>query len=94
VTPPVSRPSLAARLAPYRWRLVGLALCVLAYGLVWIAVVAGATPMLGILVTIPALLVLIAGGNWLQSWLGIKRRPPQFARPAREDEVPGGPTAT
>jgi hypothetical protein len=72
---------LAARLAPVRWRLVGIAIGALFYLGLWVCVAAGATGLEGLLVTIPVLVVLIAGGNWLQHWLGVQRRAPQFSRP-------------
>ena len=70
-----------------RWRLVGAARsssrstrgcgC---------CVAAGATSLEGVLITIPVIAVLVAGGNWLQHWLGIQRRSPQFSRPSRDAE--------
>ena len=83
------RPGLAA----YRWRIVGgvLALCI--YGLFVLGAIAGARGFAAIVVTIPVLVVLIAGGNALQHWLGIKRRSPQYAE-RRRDEEPGEPQRT
>jgi len=73
---------------PRRWRLVGLTGLLVAYALLWVleahATNGAHTQLLGIAVTIPALLVLIAGGNLLQDWMGVRHRPPQFAEPRRD----------
>jgi hypothetical protein len=79
---------------PRTWRLIGLMLLLLFYGAGWIIYAAGATWMLGLLVTGPAILVLVAAGNLMQDWLGIRHRPPQFAdRTGTEDagEVESSP---
>jgi len=65
------------------------------YTLAWVAALEGSNALLAVLVTSAVLVVLIAGGNWLQHWLGIRRRPPQFARPdiradARDDDEVAG----
>jgi len=36
-----------------------------------------------VLIAIVALTLLVAGGNWLNDWLGIKRKPQEFNRPDR-----------
>jgi hypothetical protein len=72
---------VAARVGEVKWRLVGLALGLCFYAALWVGVAAGATGLEGVLITVPVLVLLIAGGNWLQHWLGVQRRPPQFARP-------------
>jgi hypothetical protein len=98
VSPRAARRRLGAGLAPYRWRLVGVALGLLVYGLLLIVATGPAhgvrqseeqAALLGLLITVPVLVLLVAGGNWLQHWLGIHRRPPQFAEPPREDEERG-----
>ncbi|HUD68612.1 MAG TPA: hypothetical protein VMQ40_00070 [Acidimicrobiales bacterium] len=68
------------------WRNTGLACCLVGYGVGWLAEVAGARALLAPLVVIPVLLVLLAGGNWLQHWLGIERASPKFSEPAPRDE--------
>ena len=68
------------------WRNTGLACCLVGYGVAWLAEVAGARALLAPLVVIPVLLVLLAGGNWLQHWLGIERPSPKFSEPAPRDE--------
>jgi len=68
------------------WRNTGLACCLVGYGVAWLAEVAGARALLAPLVVIPVLLVLLAGGNWLQHWLGIERPSPKFSEPAPCDE--------
>ena len=68
------------------WRLTGLAFCLVAYGVAWLVEVAGARVLLAPLLVVPVLVVLIAGGNWLQQWLGIERPSPKFSQPvSRED---------
>jgi hypothetical protein len=52
----------------------------------WLAEVAGARVLMAPLIVIPVLVVLIAGGNWLQQWLGIERPSPKFTVPAPRDE--------
>ncbi|HEY8081713.1 MAG TPA: hypothetical protein VIE15_06440 [Acidimicrobiales bacterium] len=72
------------------WRLVGLAIGAVLYFFVFLAAIHGSTTAAGVLVTVTALVLLVGGGNWLQHWLGIRRRPPQFAEPPRHlDEGPG-----
>jgi hypothetical protein len=70
------------------WRITGAVCCLAAYGVGWLAEVAGAHALLAPLVVVPALIVLIAGGNWLQQWLGIERPSPSFTQPERADEAP------
>ena len=77
------------------WRLTALGVGFVLYTLAWVAALEGSTALLAVLVTSTVLVVFIAGGNWLQHWLGIRRRPPQFARPdiradaGDDDEVAG-----
>jgi len=82
----------AGRLARMRWRLVGVALAVAFYAVLWVCVAAGETGLRGALITVPVLVLLIAGGNWLQHGIGIERRAPQFSRRSvdreREDAGP------
>lgn len=68
------------------WRTTGLVCCLVGYGVAWLAEVAGARALLAPLVIIPVLVFLIAGGNWLQQWLGIDRPSPKFTQPAPPDE--------
>ena len=77
-------------LGPIKWRLAGLAILALFYVGLWLCVMAGATGLVGVLITIPVLVLLIAGGNWLQNWLGVQRRAPQFSRSAAEGERDDG----
>ena len=78
--------SALAPLRPMIWRLTGLAFGLVAYGIAWLAVVAGARVLVAPLIVIPVLVVLVAGGNWLQQWLGIERPSPKFTEPAPGDE--------
>jgi hypothetical protein len=76
------RPGLGA----YRWRIVGGVLALFVYGLLVLGAIAGAPDFAAVVVTIPVLVFLIAAGNGLQHWLGIKRRSPQYAERVRDDE--------
>jgi hypothetical protein len=87
----VSARSRIERLAPYKWRLVGLALGFLTYLGLWVVAIAGSPALAAVLITLPVLVFLIAAGNGLQHWLGISHRAPQFARPVRPDDEPTGP---
>ena len=71
------------------WRVTGAVLLFVVYVGTWFVAVAGASWLFAPLVLVPVFVVLIAGGNWLQQWLGITRPPPKFARPAREDPDEG-----
>jgi hypothetical protein len=70
---------LRESLRPVAWRLTGLAVGLLFYALAWTAVIAA----------------LVAGGNWLQHWLGIERPSPKFTEPVpsepREPSEPEQP---
>jgi hypothetical protein len=74
------------------WRITGAVVGVLAYVLVLLGAIAGSPAAAAIVVTVTALVVLVGGGNWLQHWLGIHRRAPQFARPVRPQDNDGGDT--
>jgi len=63
------------------WRIVAAALGVALYGLALLGAIAGSPALAGLVVTIPVLVLAVAGFNWFQQWLGIRRRPPRFARP-------------
>ena len=79
---PDAPPPFGERIAAMRWRLVGAALALLFYALLWLAVAAGATALVAPAVVLPVLVLLIAGGNWLQHWLGISRgRAPRAGAP-------------
>ncbi len=80
----------AARVAPMRRRLGGAALALAFYAGLWVLVAAGASSLEGVLITLPVIVALIAGGNWLQHWLGIERRAPQFSGPAGDAEHDDG----
>ena len=69
-----------------RWRLVGAALVLAFYAGLWVCVAAGATGLRGVLITVPVLALLVAGGNWLQHGIGIQHRAPQFSRPTADNE--------
>ncbi len=94
---------LARAVRPRRWRLVGLSLVLLAYGLLWLLYANANGPfdalrgqLFGLVVTIPTLLILIAGGNLLSDWIGVRRRSPQFTQRERDDAhaaPPEGPSS-
>lgn len=92
---------VARAVRPRRWRLVGLSLCLLAYALLWLLEQNAANPALhtqlfGLVVTIPALLVLLAAFNLLGDWMGVKHRAPQFRepdRPATDEEPRADPSS-
>ncbi len=77
-------------LAPYKWRLTGAVLGVLAYAFLVVVAIAGASPLAQALIALPVIAALIAGGNYLQQWLGITRPAPKFARPARKEDATEG----
>ena len=88
--------ALARWVGPRRWRLVGASGVLLAYALLWVLEANAANPALhtqlfGLAVTIPALLVLIAGGSMLSDWVGVRHRPPQFSDPRGSAPRPGSP---
>lgn len=68
------------------WRLVGVGLALFFYAALWVCVLAGARSLVAPLVVFPVIVLLIAGGNWLQHWLGIERRAQQFSRPGTDAE--------
>jgi len=64
-----------------------------AVALIAIGLVAALTdsPLRAPLIALAALVVLVAGGNYLNDYLGIKRKPQEFNRPDRhpdEDDTP------
>jgi len=63
------------------WRVVAAVLGAALYVLAVLGAIAGSPGLTGLVITIPVLILAVAGFNWFQQWLGIKRRPPQFARP-------------
>jgi hypothetical protein len=63
------------------WRLTALVLGALVYVLVLLAAIAGSHSALEVLVTATVVIFLVGAGNLFQNWIGIKRRPPRFARP-------------
>ena len=87
----MSGPPRASRLeglARAKWRLVGLVLALCFYALLWLVVVAGGTALVAPLIVVPVIALLVAGGNWLQHWLGITHSPPQYAEPSSDVEEP------
>lgn len=88
--------ALATWVRPRRWRLVGLSLLLLAYAFLWVLEVHATdglrTQLFSLVITVPAILVLLAGGNLLQGWIGVHHRPPRFHEPERDaaSDEPGG----
>jgi hypothetical protein len=70
------------------WTRVGIVGGVLVLALVIFLVALGSTALRAPLIALVALVVLVAGGNWLNDWLGIKRKPQQFNRPDRTPKEP------
>jgi|GEM_PF-857769 len=66
-----------------RWTRVGLIGGVVFFAFILVVIAAGNSPLQAPLIALVALLVLVAGGNWLNSWLGIKRKAQEFNRPDR-----------
>lgn len=48
------------------------------YIFLWLLFFNGASTLLPLLVIPPVLIVLVGGGNFLDHFLGIRRRPPKF----------------
>lgn len=61
-----------------KWVTVGKVLGIIAAVLVLFIVSIGNSPLRAPVIALIALGVLVAGGNWLNDWLGIRRRSPQF----------------
>ena len=67
-----------------KWRSLGIVLGGLAYLLLWGIALNGGSRLVAPL-TIPiGLAVLVGGGNWLNNFMGIKRKPQEFRK--RNDE--------
>ena len=73
-----------------RFTRLGIVLGAAAVILVLVTVAAGDSTLRAPVIAFVALVLLVAGGNWLNDYLGIKRRPQEFNRPDRprdgEDE--------
>jgi len=72
------------------WRIVAGVLGACVYVIALIGAVNGSTALLTLVITVTVLVVFVGGGNWIQQWLGIKRRAPRFDRPdlARREGAP------
>ncbi len=64
-----------------------IVLGMIAYAALWMIVIAGATAFLPLVVVITVLVLLVAGGNLLQSFMGIPGRPQKFKTPDDEDDT-------
>jgi hypothetical protein len=72
------------------WVRVGKVLGLVAAILVLFVVAVGNSPLRAPVIALAALVVLVAGGNWLNDWLGIRRRSPTFEEaPPSSTEVGG-----
>ena len=60
------------------WVKLGKILGVIAALIVVFIVSIGNSPLRAPVIALVALGILVAGGNWLNDWLGIRRRSPQF----------------
>jgi hypothetical protein len=64
-----------------RWRIIGLVGGALLLVLAYFVIAAGNQGLADLLLVAFALVVLVAGGNWLNDWMGIKRKAQEFNRP-------------
>ncbi len=87
--------ALWTAISPYKWRIVAMVCVLLAYVGLLVVAIAGVPALEDLLIAAPVLVGLVAGGNALQQWLGIRRTPPQFTRPERavleERDTPEAP---
>jgi len=67
-----------------RWRIVGIVGGVILLIIGIVAASLGSSPLRAPMIAIAALVILVAGGNLLNDWMGIERKPQEFNRPDRE----------
>jgi len=67
-------------------RVVGLIVGLVVYGFLWIIALGGAPGLIPLLVIPFILALLVAGGNWLSAFMGLKGRPQQFQEKPESDE--------
>jgi hypothetical protein len=71
------------------WTRVGVAAGALLLALGILAAALGNSPLRAPLIALGALVVLVGGGNLLNDWMGIKRKPQEFNRPDRRRDDTG-----
>ena len=67
-----------------KWRRLGIVLGGLVYILLWMIALSGGSRLIAPLTVPIVLIVLVGGGNWLNNFMGIKRKPQEFRK--RNDE--------
>ena len=67
-----------------KWRRIGIVLGGLLYLLLWAIALNGGSIFVAPLTVPIVLAVLVGGGNWLNNFMGIKRKPQEFRK--RNDE--------
>ena len=67
-----------------KWRRLGIVLGGLVYILLWMIALNGGSRLIAPLTVPIVLIVLVGGGNWLNNFMGIKRKPQEFRK--RNDE--------
>jgi len=67
-----------------RWRIVGIVGGVILLIIGILASVLGSSPLRAPMLAVAVLLILVAGGNLLNSWMGIERKAQEFNRPDLE----------
>jgi hypothetical protein len=66
------------------WRRIGIVLGGLVYLLLWMIALNGGSRLIAPLTVPIVLVVLVGGGNWLNNFMGIKRKAQEFRK--RNDE--------
>jgi hypothetical protein len=67
-----------------RWRIVGIVGGVILLIIGILASILGSSPLRAPMLAVAVLLILVAGGNLLNSWMGIERKAQEFNRPDLE----------
>lgn len=65
------------------WTRIGIIAGALLLALGILVAALGNSPLRAPLIALGALVVLVGGGNLLNDWMGIKRKPQEFNRPDR-----------
>ena len=73
------------------WVRLGKILGVLVGAFVLFLITISDSPLRAPVIAVAALVVLVAAGNWLNDWFGVKRKPPEFEHLPSPDGVEGEP---
>ena len=73
------------------WVRLGKILGVLVGAFVLFLITISDSPLRAPVIAVAALVVLVAAGNWLNDWFGVKRKPPAFAHLPSPDGDEGEP---